>query len=112
VNRSNLLEAPRALQESDLCAWLGAAQPGEMLVYHRGFLAVDCSLATSNLAKPERSRLALVARRAALAQERGLACLLQRRHGPDNYSYLIVRRRPSSETRESFAVAPTNGDRP
>ena len=112
MNRSNFL-ARRALQEVDLCAWLGAAQPGDTLVYHRGFLTVDCSPATSNLAKSERSRLALVARRAILAQERGLACLLQRRHGPDDYDYLIVaRRRPSSENRELFAVAPANGDRP
>jgi hypothetical protein len=107
MNELILVETPPRLREADLCAWLGAALPGDSLVYHRGFLAVDCDYAISHLSKPERTRLTLVARRARLAEERGLVHLIQRRHGPDDYDYLIVaRRRPRSQGRDSGALMP------
>ena len=80
------------LTESALCSWLGDALPGDVKVYHRGHLAFDCSPATSRFARREQTELIRVARRARFAQDSGLAFLIQRRHGPDDYSYLIVAR--------------------
>lgn len=84
------------LSEADLCGWLGQAEPGKRLEYHRGFLAVDAVPHGSHLPEQDRAELGRVARRALWASHRGLAHLVQRRHGPDDYSYLvIVRPRPS-----------------
>lgn len=41
--------ADPALDEVGLSAWIAQAAPGEALVYHRGFLAVDATGAVSNL---------------------------------------------------------------
>jgi len=81
--------------EVELCRWLGQALPGDVLHYHRGFLALDTAPHTFRLSDRERAELIKVGRRARWAFEKGLADLLQRRHGPDDYEYLLVaRRRP------------------
>ena len=72
--------------EMEFLGWLGQAAPGEVLVYHRGFLAVDRHWA-------EGGALDRLADRAAWAAEHGLADLLQRRHGPEDLSYLAIARR-------------------
>lgn len=83
------------LSEAALCAWLGAAAPGERLAYHRGFLARETSPLTQLLPDAERLALLRLANRAWKLAEAGLAHLVQRRHGEEDYSYLIVaRRRP------------------
>jgi len=83
------------LSEAALCAWLGAAAPGERLAYHRGFLARETSPLTQLLPDAERLALLRLANRAWALAEAGLAHLVQRRHGEEDYSYLIVaRRRP------------------
>ncbi len=89
---TNHLAPLRRLTETDLCGWLGRAAPGEMLEYHRGFLALDSVAQTHRL--PERQRLDLirVARRAIWAAEHGFAHPVQRRHGTDDYSYLLIAR--------------------
>ena len=38
-----------SLDEIGLCAWIAQAEPGETLVYHRGFLAVDATAVLSKL---------------------------------------------------------------
>jgi DNA-directed RNA polymerase specialized sigma24 family protein len=81
-----------ALSEIDLCGWLGQAEPGDMLDYYRGFLVVDAIPHGSRLPERDRAELGRIARRALWASERGLAHLIQRRHGPDDYSYIIVAR--------------------
>jgi hypothetical protein len=43
-------------RKSELTAWLSRARPGDRIVYHQGFLAVDCGC-TSSLQKRERHRL-------------------------------------------------------
>jgi hypothetical protein len=80
------------IDETDLCGWIGQAAPGEILEYHRGFLALDTTSPGTHL--PERKRVELVrlARRAWWASEHKLIHLVQRRHGPDDYSYLAVAR--------------------
>jgi hypothetical protein len=86
---------PTVLDEIGFLGWLGQARPGDVLTYHHGFLALDVGPATSRLSPPARDRLGLTARCAWRAAERGLVHLLQRRHGPDAFSYLaIARARP------------------
>ena len=86
------------ISESDLCRWLGQALPGDVLQYHRGYLALDNVAHRGRLSAQDRIDLARVARRAFWASEQGLAHLLQRRNGPDDYTYLIVARsRPVPE---------------
>ena len=90
---SPIPNAPSApLTEAALCAWLGAAAPGERLAYHRGFLARDTSPLTQLLPDAERRALLRLASRAWALAEAGLAHLVQRRHGEEDYSYLIVAR--------------------
>ena len=82
-------------------AWLKRAQPGEVLVYHRGLLAHD--RARSDLTEPERRHVARIADAAFEAAERGHVCLVQRRHGPGDFSYLAIKALAS----EDRQAAPT-----
>ena len=81
------------LTEHDLCGWLGKAKPGDVIEYHRGFLAVDLWRNGSRFAENQRHELMNISRRAWWASVQGLAHLVQRRNGPDDYSYLAVARR-------------------
>jgi hypothetical protein len=78
------------LTEPEFCGWLGTAAPGDMLEYHRGFLLLDIRPDGSRLAPANRNALVLVARRAFWAAEQGWVHLVQRRHGPDDFSYLAI----------------------
>lgn len=90
---------PQPVSEADLCGWLGRAAPGEMLEYHRGFLALDSSPLTERLPNRQRIDLLRVARRAIWAAEHGLAHPVQRRNGAEDYSYLLIARpRPRGRT--------------
>ncbi|MGB6538541.1 MAG: hypothetical protein WBF58_21570 [Xanthobacteraceae bacterium] len=90
------------LSEIDLCGWLGQAKAGEMLEYYRGFLLVDVVPQSGRLQEQARAELNRVARRALWAAERSMAYLVQRRHGPDDYSYLLIAR-PRPSAAESFS---------
>jgi hypothetical protein len=95
-----------SLSEVDLCGWLGQAEPGETLEYYRGFLVVDAIPHGSRLPEQDRAELSRVARRALWAADRGIAYLVQRRHGPDDYSYLVIARpRPSASQSLSELLA-------
>jgi hypothetical protein len=86
-----------SLSEIDLSGWLDQAEPGETLEYYRGFLLVDAIPHGSRLPEQDRAELSRVARRALWAADRGIAYLVQRRHGSDDYSYLVIARpRPSA----------------
>ena len=80
----------KPLTEIGLCGWVGKAAPGDILEYHRGFLALDTMRQATRLPERERAELARVARRAWWAAERGLVHLVQRRHRSDDYSYLAI----------------------
>ena len=82
----------KPVTEFDLCGWVGQAAPGDILEYHRGFLALDTTPQGTRLAERDRAELARVARRAWWAAERGLIHLVQRRHSSDDYSYLAIAR--------------------
>lgn len=93
------------ITETDLCGWLGRAAPGEMLEYHRGFLALDSSPLTERLPNRQRVDLLRVARRAIWAAEHGLAHPVQRRNGTEDYSYLLIARpRPRGHTASLSAL--------
>ena len=83
--------APR-IDEIGFCAWVAQAAPGEVLVYHRGFLALDRT-AFGRVSDPRaRSALSQLGSRAHDLAERGLVHLVQHRHGPDDYSYVAIAR--------------------
>ena len=83
----------KSLTEIELCGWVGQAAPGDILEYHRGFLALDIVPQGARPAERDQAvELAKVARRAWWAAERGLIHLVQRRHRPYDYSYLAIAR--------------------
>jgi hypothetical protein len=49
------------LDEVGFCAWVAQAEPGETLVYHRGFLAVDGTAVISKLPADRQRALRQVA---------------------------------------------------
>ena len=86
------------VSETYLCRWLGAAAPGDQLVYHCGLLTVDRDPIAGRLSERDRAELRRVARRAMIAAESGLADLVQRRNGPSHFTYLLIARaRPEPE---------------
>lgn len=82
----------RPFTEINLCGWIGQAPPGAILEYHRGHLAHDVSPQNKKRGEDERAELLRIARRAWWASEKGLVHLVQRRHGADDYSYLVIAR--------------------
>lgn len=86
-------EAP--LTEAALCSWLGAAAPGDTITYHRGALARQGCAQLQCLPEAERAALLRLAGRAWTLAKLGLADIVQRRHGYEDYAYILVaRRRP------------------
>lgn len=92
TNITPLTQPRRGITETELCGWLGQAVPGDRLAYHRGFLALDCMSTNGRLSEADRGELRRVARRALFAAESGLAHLVQRRNGPDDFTYLVIAR--------------------
>lgn len=94
---------PDRQTEIYLLAWLGQAGSGEILEYHRGFLALDRSFLGNAL--NERGRIALgeVARCAMRLADQGLVHLLQRRICRDRYSYLAIAR-PRTDPRPILSL--------
>lgn len=86
------LPIPLRTTAMDLVAWLGQAEPGDRFEYHHGFLAIDTMPRSDRLAERNRLELLDVARVAYRAAERGLAHLVQVRHGPDQFAYLLIAR--------------------
>lgn len=89
------------ITEVDLEAWLTTAQPGDRLIYHRGFLAVDASGSTGRLPPPQARELRRVARLAFAAVERGVVHAVQQRNGPNDFTYLLIVR-PQPRRRRSL----------
>ena len=78
--------------EIAFCAWVAQAEPGETLVYHRGFLAVDATGVVSKLLYDQQRALRLVAAAALRAAEQDLAHLVQARIGTEQFAYIAVAR--------------------
>lgn len=93
MNNLTPLPLPAApLTETALCHWLGTAAPGDTITYFRGELARSLCPQLALLDPPQRLALAKMASRAWKLAEDGLAHLVQRRHGPDDFEYLIIAR--------------------
>ncbi len=71
--------------DDPLRQWLEGARRGERIEYHRGFLARSIEDGPEGV--PMRRRLRWLQEMA----ERGIVHLVQKRHGPDDYSYLAVK---------------------
>ena len=84
--------SPPRLTEIDLCAWVAQAEPGDVLEYHRGALAIDRLPAMSKLPRTECDHVDALAERAWAAAEQRLVHLVQHRLGPDRFSYLAISR--------------------
>jgi len=90
--------------EIAFCAWVAQAEPGETLVYHRGFLAVDATGVVSKLLSDQQRALRLVAAAALRAAEQDLVHLVQGRIGPDQFAYIAVARRKPRKAGTSLSV--------
>ena len=80
------------ISEIDLCVRIGQASLHEPIEYHRGFLVVDTDPRMTALSRADRQELVHVAQRAWKCAEQGLVYLVQRRRGPNEFSYLAIRR--------------------
>lgn len=96
--------APLRLTEIELCAWIAQAEPGDVLEYHRGALAIDRLPVMSKLPKAECQRLHLLAERAFAAAEQRLVHLVQRRLGTDHFSYLAIARPKPARANAALAA--------
>ena len=98
------------LSEQALCAWVGRANPGDRLVYHRGLLAFDAGPDNDALTLAARQQLRLVADRAWVLAQDGLVQLVQRREGEGVYAYTVIARlRPRRDTGALQAVLDAAG---
>ena len=77
--------------EAAFCNWIAQSTLGDSTVYFRGHLAYDRMPSAGTFREPERKRLVALAKRALQAAEDGLVHLVQRRHGPEDYSYIAVK---------------------
>jgi hypothetical protein len=92
-------QASLLLREEAFCGWIGQAEPGDRLEYHRGLLAVDRRENFSLLGNADRRELAAIADRALALADEGRLLLVQKRHGPADFSYLaLMPKRPSQPT--------------
>jgi hypothetical protein len=80
------------ITEIAFCAWVSQAVPGDALEYHRGFLVVDLTPFGGFLSSEARLELSSTSTRAYDLAERGFVHLVQRRLGPDSFSYLAIAR--------------------
>lgn len=99
-----LRPAEPPLTDTALCAWLGAAAPGDSVVYHRGMLALDLCKQRKRLPENERARLAKVASRAWHLAEAGLLHLVQRRRGVEDFEYIAIARPKTHRNRNVLAL--------
>jgi hypothetical protein len=74
---------------ADLERFLSTAKAGDNIVYHRGYLAMDRG-SGSRLGDDAGEELDHIATALMVMAEAGRVHLVQRRHGPYDYTYLAV----------------------
>ena len=94
-------QIPLLADENAFVDWRTDARPGDRFVYHRGFLARDRHPTTGRMGKSDRLALERVADRAFGACNQRLVRLLQRKHGPEDFSYIAVARAPPAPERNT-----------
>src|SRR5215475_4371911 len=85
------------------CAWVAQASAGDKLEYHRGLLALDASEWSRDFAGHRRRELNRLAHRALWAANQGLVHLVQRRNGPDDFSYFAITRLHADDIPQSLS---------
>jgi hypothetical protein len=91
------------LSETEFCDRIADAVPSEAVTYHVGMLARDRYWPLSKLPEDQRIALGAIANRALKLFEAGRVHLVQRRVGPDRFTYLaIVRSQPRQALRTRF----------
>lgn len=86
-------EIRTTVSETEFCSWLSAAAPGNVIEYHRGFLALDADQpCRDKLALKRQQELTQLRRRAHWAADHELVHLVQRRLAPSRFSYLAIKR--------------------
>lgn len=83
---------PPQLTDIAFCAWVAQAEPGDRLVYHTGFLALDTFKLFTRFDERSRKDLIDLAGRAFRAFELGLVHLVQERLATDRFVYVAVAR--------------------
>lgn len=83
------------LDENGLVDWLVTAEPGQMLTYHRGLLALDVDPRALRMNAADCANLAALAQRLRDEADRGTLHLLQRRLGREHFDYIAVVARPA-----------------
>ncbi len=101
---------PAALlvDEQRLRVWLRTANVGDVIEYHRGFLALDRGK-ESPLGEERGLELDRVAGMLLALAQTGHGHLLQRRHGVADYSYLFVARSRPDRTPAAFKHLTSEG---
>ena len=84
------MHRPARPSPADFQLWLRRARPGEGLAYHRGLLGHDRA-PTGELTASERRAVAGIAAMALAAAKGGSVHLIQRRHGPFDFSYVAIK---------------------
>jgi hypothetical protein len=95
------------VDESELLSWLSTANAGDVLEYHRGYLAMD-RVPGSRLGEEARQELDRIANKLFALASSSRGHLLQRRHGNGDYTYLFVYRPSRSGDRTGMLLAPGN----
>lgn len=99
------MDSPR-ISEFEFRAWVIQARPGDVLEYHRGFLAIDRTPLGPPMSDEERSAIARTGAVALRLASEGGVHLVQRRLGPGNCSYLAIARRRSRSAPACSAAVP------
>ena len=103
MSRTRRIQPP-SLTEIELCAWIAQAEPGALLEYHRGYLALDRTVFGHLHDAPARAALGMLGSRAHDLAERGLVHLVQLRHGAEDFSYLAIARPRRKGALRDFAT--------
>jgi hypothetical protein len=107
-------ELPCRLTEEGFCRWIGQAEPGDVVEYHRSQLSVDRTREASTLGDTLRRELGRVADRALQLAAEDRLLLVQRRLGEGAFSYLAIkaagRSRPASARVDMRCAGPKRPD--
>lgn len=82
------------LDENAFVDWLIDANPGDKVAYYRGHLGYDRMPSANVLDRQSRAVLHAVATRVMVAASQGLVLPVQKRIGPEDYLYVVVKALP------------------
>lgn len=92
---------PVAMNDITFIAWMAQAEPGDVQIYYRGFLAVDAEMELGGLSARERQDLRALADAAFRSAQQGLVHLVQVRLRTDHFAYLAIARPKPAEPKSN-----------